>query len=141
MSDLVLIADDFCLRDELLHLVLDALPSANSRRSYERALKHFFAWYRRAASGPLTKSLVQQYRAAMERSAYSPATINLHLTAVRKLATEAADNALMDKHLAAGISRVRGPVVRGTRLGNWLTNVQAAALIAAPRRRHAQRRP
>lgn len=43
-------------------------------------------------------------------------SINVRITAVRKLAVEAADNGLLAPELANGITRVKG-----VRLGNWLT--------------------
>jgi integrase len=58
--------------------------------------------------------------------------VNVRLTAVRRLAAEAADNALMDSATAQGIIRVKGIKRNGTRTGNWLTRDQAEALINAP---------
>jgi integrase len=51
---------------------------------------------------------------------------------IRKLATEAADNGLLDPVLAAGIAKVRGVTGEGRRTGNWLTRDQAQALLYAP---------
>jgi integrase len=56
------------------------------------------------------------------------------LSAVRKLATEAADNGLLAPELAAGIARVRGAKRLGVRAGNWLTPEEATALLNAPDR-------
>jgi integrase len=54
------------------------------------------------------------------------------LTAVRKLAVEAADNGLLAPALAAGIARIKGVRAQGVRTGNWLTLRQAQALLSAP---------
>jgi site-specific recombinase XerC len=62
----------------------------------------------------------------------APSTIKVRLSAVRKLATEAADNGLLAPELAAGIARVRGAKRLGVRVGNWLTLEQAQALLSAP---------
>jgi site-specific recombinase XerC len=56
----------------------------------------------------------------------------VRITAVRKLAVEAADNGLLAPELAAGITRVKGPKSKGVRLGNWLSLRQAQALLNAP---------
>jgi integrase/recombinase XerD len=61
-----------------------------------------------------------------------PITVGLHLSAIRKLATEGADNGLLDAQVAAAIARIRGPRRLGRRIGNWRTDAQAAALIKAP---------
>jgi hypothetical protein len=48
-------------------------------------------------------------------------SINVRITAVRKLAVEAADNGLLAPELASGITRVKGVASKGVRLGNWLS--------------------
>ena len=58
------------------------------------------------------------------RKKKAPATINLRLAAVRRIAYEAADAGLLSPELAAGIRRVRGIRRIGVRLGNWLTPEQ-----------------
>ena len=59
-------------------------------------------------------------------------SINVRITAVRKLAVEAADNGLLAPELANGITRVKGVKSKGVRLGNWLTVKQAQALLNTP---------
>ena len=59
-------------------------------------------------------------------------SINVRITAVRKLAVEAADNGLLAPELADGITRIKGVASKGVRLGNWLTVRQAQALLNAP---------
>ena len=59
-------------------------------------------------------------------------SINVRITAVRKLAVEAADNGLLAPELAAGITRVKGAKSIGVRTGNWLSVQQAQKLLNAP---------
>jgi integrase len=59
-------------------------------------------------------------------------SINVRITAVRKLAVEAADNGLLAPELANGITRVKGVASKGVRLGNWLSVRQAQTLLNAP---------
>jgi hypothetical protein len=54
----------------------------------------------------------------LEAKHLAPATINLRLAAVRRLAYEAADVGLLSPDLAAGIRRVKGAKRLGVRLGN-----------------------
>src|SRR5271168_4820954 len=54
------------------------------------------------------------------------------MAAVRRLAYEAADSGLLSPELAAGIHRVKGVRKLGSRLGNWLTAGEAAALWQVP---------
>ena len=65
--------------------------------------------------------MVLRYRIHLEQRLYAPATINLRLAAVRRIAYEAADAGLLSPELAAGIRRVNGVRRLGVRLGNWLT--------------------
>ena len=73
----------------LVELVLDGLASELYRRAYGRALSEFFAWYQSNAPGEsFTRAVLQRYRSHLvERSL--AASINLHLAALRKLASEA----------------------------------------------------
>ncbi len=62
----------------------------------------------------------------------SSASINQKLSAIRKLATEAEDNNLIDSRLANGIRAVKGVPFRGRRTGNWLTREDAQRWLNAP---------
>ena len=115
--------------------MLDSVSSAHSRRSYGFALDEFFAWCRGQAAegeGTFRKALVQEYRAHLESRGFAPSTINVRLAAVRKLASEAADNGMLAPELASGIARVKGAKRLGVRAGNWLEKDQARELLRAP---------
>ena len=75
--------------------------------------------------------LVTEYMADLVERKLSPSSIHLILTAIRKLAREAADNQLLEESVASAISRVRGPKILGQRTGNWLALEQAKELIQA----------
>jgi integrase len=115
-------------------LVLDAVSSPHTRRSYDLALSRFLAWYQAAGAPGLTKATVQRYRSELEGQRLAASSLNVHLSAIRKLAAEAADNGLLAPELAAGIGRVRGARRLGTRAGNWLTPEEATALLNTPDR-------
>jgi integrase len=76
--------------------------------------------------------VVLRYRLDLEARHLAPATINLRLAAVRRLAYEAADTGLLSPELAAGIARVKGARRIGVRLGNWLTAEQSRAVLNTP---------
>jgi len=113
-------------------LALDSVTSPHSRRAYASALDHFMGWCRAVPRGPLSKAVVNAYKAHLEAAGLSASTINSRLCALRKLVLEAADNGLLPPDLAASIARVRGVGRRGVRLGNWLDRRQAERLIQAP---------
>jgi integrase len=73
-----------------------------------------------------------EYRASME--ALAPSTVNVRLSAVRKLVAEARQNDLIGVEDAASLSEVPNIRQKGTRLGNWLTREQAKELLTVPDR-------
>ena len=116
--------------------VLNSLPSLNSRRSYEHAIRDFIEWYCSEPRLAFNKTVVTRYRIALEQRRYAPSTINLRLAAVRRLAYEASDCGLLSPDLAAGIRRVKGAKRLGVRVGNWLTAEQGKRLLAVHSGKH-----
>ncbi len=111
--------------------VLSSLPSLNSRRSYDLAIRDFIDWYCSEPRLAFNKTVVTRYRIALEQHRYAPSTINLRLAAVRRLAYEASDCGLLSPDLAAGIRRVKGAKRLGVRMGNWLSVEQCKKLLTA----------
>ena len=77
------------------------------------------------------RSVVVRYRSFLERLSLSAATINLHLSAIRRLADESAESGWLSPELAIGIRRVKGVKRLGRKMGNWLTRNQAQELVNA----------
>ena len=113
-------------------LVLDSVSSPITRRVYNLGLDEFFAWYAQEPRAGFTKATVAAWRVALEARGLGAVSINVRITAVRKLAVEAADNGLLAPELANGITRVKGGPSTGVRLGNWLSARQAQTLLNAP---------
>lgn len=121
--------------DTVIRMVLDGLPSEHSRRAYERALIDFFHWHRGAGRPQLSKAVVQRYAAELREAGMAPSNINQRLSAIRKLALEAADNGALDPQVASGIRAVKGARQEGRRTGNWLTREEAQTWLGAPDKR------
>jgi site-specific recombinase XerD len=117
---------------KLKSLVLDSVSSPITKRVYNLALDEFFAWFGREPRAGFTKATVSAWRVALEARGLGAVSINVRITAVRKLAVEAADNGLLAPELASGITRVKGVASKGVRLGNWLTIEQAQTLLNTP---------
>jgi site-specific recombinase XerD len=113
-------------------LVLDSVSSPITKRVYNLGLDEFFAWYELEPRHGFTKATVSAWRVALEARGLGSVSINVRITAVRKLAVEAADNGLLAPELAAGIARVKGAKSKGVRVGNWLSVQQAQKLLNAP---------
>jgi integrase len=113
----------------LRQMVLDTVPSIHSKRNYAKALDDLFAF---CASRPLSRALLMEYRTTMDH--LSPSTINVRLSAIRKLVGEARRNEVISLEEAANLTDVPNVRQKGTRLGNWLTREQAKELLAVPDR-------
>jgi integrase len=112
--------------------VLDSVSSPKTKRVYDLGLDEFFGWFAQEPRNGFTKATVSAWRVALEASGLGAVSINVRITAVRKLAVEAADNGLLAPELASGITRVKGVASKGVRLGNWLSVKQAQALLNTP---------
>src|SRR5208283_2565152 len=116
----------------LKSLVLDSVSSPITRRVYNLGLDEFIAWYDQEPRPGFTKATVNAWRMALEARGLGPISINVRITAVRKLAVEAADNGLLAPELASGIARIKGVRSHGVRVGNWLSLRQAQTLLNTP---------
>jgi site-specific recombinase XerD len=117
---------------KLKTLVLDSVSSPITRRIYNMALDEFVLWYALEPRVGFVRATVNAWRVSLELRQLSSSSINVRLSAVRKLALEAAQNGLLDAALAAGVLNVRGAQKRGVRIGQWLSLEQAQTLLNAP---------
>src|ERR1039457_5839881 len=131
MNDLI-VAPQTKQWQKLKALVLDSVSSPITKRVYNLGLDEFFAWYGQEPRAGFTKATVSAWRVALEARGLGSVSINVRITAVRKLAVEAADNGLLAPELAAGISRGKGAKSKSVRVGNLLSVQQAQKLLNAP---------
>ena len=87
--------------------VLNSLSSPKSRRNYRFAMDQFIAWYCSEPRISFNRSVVVRYRSFLEGLSLSAATINLHLSAIRRPADEAADGGWLSPELAIGCLVIR----------------------------------
>src|SRR6266446_4454623 len=131
MNDLIAV-EKIAQWKKLKTLVLDSVSSPITRRVYNMALNEFMAWFQRAPRPGFTKATVSAWRVSLEARSLGSSSIIIRMSAIRKLAAEAADNGLLAPELAAGISRVKSAKSTGIRVGNWLSGRQAQSLLNAP---------
>jgi site-specific recombinase XerC len=103
---------------KLKTLVLDSVSSPITRRVYNMALDEFFAWFAVEARPGFSKATVSAWRVSLEDRGLGSSSIIIRMSAIRKLACEAADNGLLAPELAAGIARVKSAKSVGVRAGN-----------------------
>src|SRR6266436_1872188 len=131
MSDLIAV-QKIAQWEKLKALVLDSVSSPITKRVYNMALDEFLAWFQQAPRPGFTKATVSAWRVSLEVRGLGSSSIIIRMSAIRKLAVEAADNGLLAPELAAGIIRVKGVKTTGVRVGNWLSLRQAQDLLSAP---------
>jgi integrase len=131
MNELVLV-ERAANWQRLKALVLDSVSSPITRRVYNMALDEFIAWYEQEPRTGFIKATVSTWRVSLEARGLGSSSIIIRMSAIRKLAMEAADNGLLAPELAAGICRVKSVKSKGVRVGNWLTLRQAQMLLSAP---------
>jgi site-specific recombinase XerD len=117
---------------KLKTLVLDSVSSPITKRVYNMALDEFYAWFQQAPRPGFTKATVSAWRVSLEARSLGSSSIIIKISAIRKLAGEAADNGILASEIAQGISRVKSVNSTGVRVGNWLSQRQAEALLNAP---------
>jgi site-specific recombinase XerD len=131
MNDLVAV-QKIAQWQKLKTLVLDSVSSPITKRVYNMALNEFYAWFQQAPRPGFTKATVSAWRVSLEARGLGSSSIIIRMSAIRKLAGEAADNGLLAPELAQGISRVKSVKSTGIRVGNWLSQRQAQALLSTP---------
>ena len=104
--------------EKLKALVLDSVSSPITKRVYKMALDEFLGWFQQAPRPGFTKATVSAWRVSLEDRRLGSSSIIIRMSAIRKLAAEAADNGLLAPELAAGISRVKSAK---TQVSGWAT--------------------
>jgi hypothetical protein len=90
-------------------LVLDSVSSPITKQVYNLGLDEFIAWYGQEPRPGFTKATVSAWRVALEARSLGSVSINVRITAVRKLAAEAADNGLLAPELAVAEAGTSSP--------------------------------
>jgi site-specific recombinase XerD len=95
---------------------------------YNMALNEFMEWFQQELRPGFTKATLHAWRVSLEERGLGSSSIIIRMSAIRKLA----DNGLLAPEMAAGIRRVKSVKSVGIRVGNWLSQRQAQALLSAP---------
>ena len=79
---------------KLKGMVLDSVSSPITKRVYNMALNECMAWFQQAPRPGFTKATVSAWRVSLEERHLGSSSIIIRMSAIRKLAAEAADNGL-----------------------------------------------
>jgi site-specific recombinase XerC len=86
--------------EKLKKLVLDSVSSPITKRVYNMALNEFMTWFQEAPRPGFSKATVSAWRVSLEERGLGSSSIIIRMSAIRKLAAEAADNGLLARELA-----------------------------------------
>lgn len=111
----------------LREMGLNSVVSEHSKRNYAKTLDEIFTLCANRSQG-LSRSLLMKYRAAMLEKKLGASTVNVCLSAVRKLIGETQRHGIIGVEDAANLAGVPNIPQKGIRLGNWLTREQAKEL-------------
>ena len=103
--------------EKLKALVRDSVSSPITKRVYNMALDEFLAWFQQAPRPGFTKATVSAWRVSLEARKLGSSPIIIRMSAIQKLAAEAAGNGLLAHELAAGIARVKSAKTQCIRTG------------------------
>ena len=81
--------------EKLKTLVLDSVSSPITKRVYNMALDEFLSGFQQAPRAGFTKATVSAWRVSLEARGLGSSSIIVRMSAIRKLAAEAADNGLL----------------------------------------------
>src|SRR5436309_12309117 len=115
MTDLVVV-EQLAGWEKLKTMVLDSVSSPITKRVYNMALEEFLVWFQQAPRPGFTKATVSAWRASLEARGLGSSSIIIRMSAVRKLAAEAADSGVLAPELAAGSAGVRSAKSVGIRM-------------------------
>src|ERR1700735_5408515 len=93
--------------EKLKALVLDSVSSPITERVYNMAINEFLAWIQQELRVGFSKATVSAWRVSLEARKLGSSSIIVRMSAIRKLAAEAADNGMLAPELAQGIARVK----------------------------------
>ena len=86
-----------CTRDAwvpIVRAVLDSARSTITKTMYRKAIEDFLGWHEQQGGPRFTQATVRSHLAYLESLGYAPATLNQRLSAIRKVAAEAANSNL-----------------------------------------------
>src|SRR6266404_3776119 len=108
---------------KLKTLVLDSVSSPITKRVYNMALDEFMGWFQEAPRLGFTKATVSAWRVSLEDRKLGSSSIIVRMSAIRKLAAEAADNGILAVLLGCGLRRSEVAALLFTHLqqrdGRW----------------------
>lgn len=92
---------------KLKGMVLDSVSSPITKRMYNMALNQFMDWFQQAPRPGFIKATVSAWRVSLEERRLESSSIITRMSAIRKLAADAADNGLLALQLARALAAGR----------------------------------
>ncbi|MCJ7696049.1 MAG: tyrosine-type recombinase/integrase, partial [Anaerolineaceae bacterium] len=117
---------------QVVNVVINSATNSHTRRAYSTALFGFLRWYESEGKPGFGVATINAYKAYLVAINLSPSTINLKLSAIRKLSHELGEQGLLDPLNAAKIAQIKGFTPLNSRMASFLSREQAQCLINSP---------
>jgi site-specific recombinase XerD len=115
----------------LIQSVVATLASEKTKGAYQFALQEFLSWTAERQE-PLSKPLLESWRAVLLARGLSVSSVNQRLSAVRLLFRQAAERGALSAEEGIRLASVANVKQAGQRLGKWLTEGEAGKLLSVP---------
>lgn len=115
---------------EIATFVTNNIPNLATRRAYQRHITDFLSWLAVAKSG-FSRASALSWRTSLIDQGASASHVNQAMAAVKKLTLELAYSGDIEQIVHQGIADIPALPRQGHRLGNWLSEDEANALLGA----------
>jgi len=125
------------LPDSVEHAILVMANSTTSPKTaavYESTARQFLSWWRNHPQFSSPASAMDAWKQELLQSGLKFSSINVKLSAVRKLFDIMARERVIDANDLAGIKQVKNFPQRGSRVGCWLNDDEMRRLLSLPDR-------
>jgi hypothetical protein len=133
MNDLVVV-EKIAGWEKLKALVLDSVSSPITKRVYNMALDEFLVWFQQAPRPGFTNA----WRVSLEGRRLGSSSIIIRMSAIRKLAAEAADNGLLAPRTRGWNRSCEEREIRGHPRGQLAVSAPGAKPAQRARRQHRE---
>ena len=114
---------------KMIDSVVNKRQNANSRATYNSALKQFFAWYDEGEYENLGVETMREYLLYLEKRGKTRSTVSTHISVLRQLFKDLRRMGVIDENTYSDLMEIRVKPQLGRRIKNWLKQEEVGKLI------------
>ena len=113
----------------MIDSVVNKRQNANSRATYNSALKQFFAWYDEGEYENLGVETMREYLLYLEKRGKTRSTVSTHISVLRQLFKDLRRMGVIDENTYSDLMEIKVKPQLGRRIKNWLKQEEVGKLI------------